>query len=263
MFSASYFTYDDVYSGVYGLRIASFKSDSVEETSVFAPSFKAMKSVGGNRFFHNGIDYTNAPEYRFTILCENPISEVVRREILAWLTCTSRYLKLQIHQPDLENCYYMCVFTNIDIIYFLGDCVGFNVTANFDSQYAYGKSQKIKSSCDGAEKLVKLINKSDITDTFTFPIVNFTVKGQVGGKSISIENKSLPMNLPFEFKGLNTGETISVDNELKIINSSVTGDRLSCFNKNWLRLKKGVNELKILAKGDVEIICPTYVLIGF
>ena len=63
--------------------------------------------------------------------------------------------------------------------------------------------------------------------------------------------------------GLRNTETITVDNELKIIESTIGGDRLSHFNKNWLRLQHGVNMLQITFKGTMTITVPTYAMIGF
>ena len=54
---------------------------------------------------------------------------------------------------------------------------------------------------------------------------------------------------------------IVVDNELKIIEGD--GVFLSNFNKNWLRLKKGKNILRITVDGSVTVICPQLISVGF
>ena len=68
----------------------------------------------------------------------------------------------------------------------------------------------------------------------------------------------------FTFSGLAAGETVTVDNEVKHISSTVGGEKLSKFtSKNWLRLRPGMNSLTIIASGTVTITCPYYAMIGY
>ena len=260
MFNATYFTYDGVYSGAYGLQIASFDSETVEDTSVFAPTLNIVKSARSRRFLHNGIEYDDAPEYTFSIISQEAIPDGERREILTWLVGRNDFKKLQMHQPELEDYYYNCVFTNVDMIYVRGRCHGFTVTAKFDSIFAYGKPKVIRITGTGSAQTVKIINNSDIPDDYVYPIVSFTMT-QEG--NVSIVNTSEVVTSEFKFTGVRNTETITVDNELKIIESTIGGDRLSLFNKNWLRLQHGVNVLQITFKGTMTITVPTYAMIGF
>lgn len=260
MFNATYFTYDGVYSGAYGLQIASFDSETVEDTSVFAPTLNIVKSARSRRFLHNGIEYDDAPEYTFSIISQEAIPDGERREILTWLVGRSDFKKLQMHQPELEDYYYNCVFTNVDLIYVRGRCHGFTVTAKFDSIFAYGRPKVITLTGNGTMQTVKVINTSDIPDDYVYPLVSVTMS-EAG--NVTILNTSEPVQAAFQFVGLRNTEQITVDNELKIIDSTIGGDRLSCFNKNWLRLQHGVNILQITFKGTMTITVPTYAMIGF
>ena len=260
MFNATYFTYDGVYSGAYGLQIASFDSDTVEDTSVFAPTLNIVKSARSRRFLHNGIEYDDAPEYTFSIISQEVIPDGERREILTWLVGRNDFKKLQMHQPELEDYYYNCVFTNVDLIYVRGRCHGFTVTAKFDSIFAYGRPKVITLTGNGTTQTVKVINTSDIPDDYVYPLVSVTMS-EAG--NVTILNTSEPVQAACQFVGLRNTEQITVDNELKIIDSTIGGDRLSCFNKNWLRLQHGVNILQITFKGTMTITVPTYAMIGF
>lgn len=260
MFNATDFTYDGVYSGTYGLKIASFNSDTVEDTAVFAPTFNITKSARSRRFLHNGITYEEAPEYTFSIISETPISDLQRREILTWLVARNDFKKLQIHQTEFEGYYYKCVFSTVDMIYVCGRCHGFTVTAKFDSIFAYGRPKVINVNGDGSMQTFKIINSSDIPDDYVYPIVSFTMSES---GNVTILNTSEVVQAAFQFTGLSNTEQITVDNELKIIESTKGGDRLSHFNKNWLRLQHGVNILQITLKGTMTITVPTYAMIGF
>lgn len=260
MFNATYFTYDGVYSGAYNLKIASFDSETVEDTAVFAPTLNITKSARARRFLHNGIEYDDAPEYTFSIISQEAISDAQRREILTWLVGRNDFKKLQMHQPEFEDYYYNCVFTSADLIYVRGRCHGFTVTAKFDSIFAYGRPKKITVTGTGTTQTVKIVNNSDIPDDYIYPIVTFTMTEE---GNVTILNTSEAVQAEFKFTGARNTETITVDNELKIIESTIGGDRLSLFNKNWLRLQHGVNVLQITLKGTMTITVPTYAMIGF
>lgn len=256
MFNATYFTYDGVFSGVYGLIMADFDDSPVIETSAFSPVLNTTKTSLANRFYHNGITYEGVPQHQISVVSETEIPDFVRREILSWLVGRKMFKKLYVHQTDLEGYYYNCVFTDAEIIYINGRCHGFRLTANFDSQYAYGTPTSV--TVGAGTHTVKLENKSDIIDDYTYPIVQFT------GGAIDIVNTTDDVNRHFAFKNLAETEIITVDNEARYISSSVGGEKLSAFDgKNWLRLRRGYNTLTIIAKGNVVITCPHYAMIGY
>lgn len=289
MFTATHFMYDGVFSGVYGLLIADFDGKSVVETESFSPTLNTINPVMSPRFYHNGVRYENPPQCQFSVISETEISDIIKREILSWLVGRSEFKKLQILQPDFEGYYYNCVFTNVDIIYINGKCHGFRLTAVFDSHYARGDDTSV--SLTTGINTVKICNNSDIIDGYTYPRISFTVSGSnnsddaavnwvktqkelatvnangaitpLENYNICIINKTDDSNRRFIFAGLRNNEKITVDNEAKFISSDIAGCKLGNFNKNWLRLRPGYNELQIDIKGTGEITCPCYAMIGF
>jgi hypothetical protein len=179
MFNATYFTYDGIHSGAYDLRIANFDADNVETTSVFAPELRVAKPTNLNKFFHSGIEYDKPLECGFSFIREQPIVTAERETILSWLVGRKEFKKLQIHQPDLENYYYNCVFTNVDIIYVNGHCRGFKVVAKFDSPYCCGSPSVTAMAGDGDEEVeITLENMSSSLDNYTYPSVEFIADKQ-------------------------------------------------------------------------------------
>lgn len=256
MFNATYFTYDGVFSGIYGLVLADFDDSSVTETAAFSPVLKTTKPVSVNRFFHNGVSYDTAPQFQFSVLSEVEIPDFLRREILSWLVGRNEYKKLQIHQEDLYQYHYNCVFTDTEIIFVNGRCHGFRLTANFDSPYARGRATSV--TVEAGTHTVTIDNKSDIRDSYVYPVVQFS------GESVDIVNETDDPQRHFTFERLNNNETVTVDNEVRCITSTVDGEKLSNFtSKNWLRLRPGRNTLTITAAGTVTVTCPHYVMIGF
>ena len=262
MFNATYFTYDGVFSGTYGLIIADFDDNAVVETAAFSPVLNTTKTRSANKFLHNGITYEELPQHQFSIISECEIPTFTRREILAWLTGRNEFKKLTIHQIDLEDYYYNCVFTDISIIYVNGHCHGFRVTANFDSPFAYGQPTVIEISEAGTYTR-SIVNKSDVVNGYVYPLVEFT------GGYIDIVNTTDNDQRHFTFEGLSPTEVVTVDNEMKHISSKIgsspiAGEKLSNFtSKKWLRLRPGENTLTIVAAGAVKIICPQYAMIGY
>lgn len=282
MFSATHFSYDGVYSGVYGLQIASFNSQSVETTSVFAPTVQSVKSAFGERFFISGAKVEQPPEYQFQIISEDFIDDVNRRKIITWLSKRNSYKKLKIFQRDLESYYYRCIFTVINPIYVNGRCHGFEVTARFDSEYAYGAKtiQTITASSDGT--IGSIINHSDALDRLVYPKIIITTPSDYTGENITIQNTTIdgiPLILYGKEGNKNNGtqvidasKTIVIDGELKKFyeiqngsNISPTALYLSNCNKQWIGLKNGSNTIKVTCEKPVTVTveCQSYVLIGF
>ena len=70
--------------------------------------------------------------------------------------------------------------------------------------------------------------------------------------SFTLEN--VTTGVSFGFVGLSVGETIYIDNEKKQIISSTSNYRLGNFNKNWMYLEYGDNEIQLLPYGAKAII---------
>ena len=261
MFNAMYFSLDGIYSGVYGLRIASFAdSGGVEESPFLSPTLNITNSSRSKRFYFGGRRIENAPQKQMSIISDRGINDINRREILSWLYKPG-FRELLIHQSDYEWYKFRVAISDINVIYFSALCVGFSMTLNFDSIYGTGKPTVVKATLDGTEKTVKLLNKSDNLCQYTMPTLKFTNKVSAG--ELTIRNNSDTSLMEFELTDLRNNEVVTIDNELQLISSSANDDILSYFNKRWLRLKPGMNELAIKGTGDIEITCPTYALLGF
>ena len=275
MLSATYFTYDNIHSGTYGLQIASFNDNVVEETSYLTPSIITAKSNKSHKNHFIDLKYDNAPTFEFQIVSSEPIHEVVQREILTWLEGRRGYRELRFHQYGLDEYAYNCIFTVTNLIYHANSCVGFTVSATFDSQYHYANPTVAKITGAGTETTVVLYNLSDKVDEYTYPTVEFTV---TGGTTFKVTNITDNPTREFNFTGLSAAASIAkdanqkpmydvvVDNENKIITTNSAGANqasLQKFNKKWLRLVKGKNELKITFTGECVITCPQYAKIRF
>lgn len=259
--NANYFEYNGVISAQYGLKMASFEAkDGVEEISAYSPTISTSKPKKHKRFYTLGVSYSDPPEQQISLVCEGIITPEAKREILAWLSDNQDFKKLVIHSPELEMYYYRCIFKDIQTVNVNGVCVGFTMTAVFDSYYQYG-TDSVRALKDGNYNNyeLKIPNLSDIQE-YVYPIVELTVT-DLTDNTVSIINKTDDETREFKLVNIPVNTKIIIDNELKIIDGS--GISLSDFNKNWLRLRKGVNKLTITMKGSLKITCPQYACLGF
>lgn len=85
MFNATEFTYDGIYSEQYGLKIASFNSNVLEETPYVIPSVVVGKAPKAKKFHYLDLTYDSPPTYDFSVVSEEAIEEELLREILTCL----------------------------------------------------------------------------------------------------------------------------------------------------------------------------------
>jgi len=263
MLSSAAFTYDGIASDSFGLLISEIGGDNFQQTSPFVSAVKAIKTPGQKRFFYTGRELDDMPQKTFSVFSADgsPISDIVQRDILSWIADREGFKELQFIQPDLIDYTYKCIFSQTEKQFHRGNVVGFIFTAAFDSVYAYGTPRKKVINGVGPAQTVKIINESDVKDSYVYPII--TLKSTSAGTNFITSIINLTDDATREFKFvLRSNEKVVIDNELKIITADGS-HRLADFNKNWLRLVKGVNELKISIIGSVTIEVPTYVLIGF
>lgn len=258
MFKATEFLYDGVYSAKYGLKIASFDDNTLEETGYLSPNIAVGKAAKSKKFYYLGTTYESPPEHEFSVVSESAIHEDILREVLLWLDARVGFKPLIIMQPGFEDLTYNCIFTVTNLIYHAGSCVGLRLSAKFDSNYILGKPTKVQITGTGVSQEVVLFNKSDNIDHYVYPEVTF----RTSDGNVSIKNLTDDPAWEFLFKDLNHNVEYVVDNELKII----TGEGqnlLGKFNKNWLRVLRGKNRLSVQINGAMTITCPRQVRIIF
>lgn len=258
MLTATEFTYDGIYSAKYGLKIASFNSEPLEETTYIVPNISVVRSAQSGKFHYLDATYDSPPTFEFSVVSECEIHEEMLREILIWLDSRNGFKPLNIMQPMYDEFTYNCIFSVQSLIFHAGRCVGLNLLATFDSNYASGKPIEVVVFGSGEVQNVDLYNDSDNIDHYIYPKVEFdTANG-----AISITNVTDDATREFSFSQLVPNIQYCVDNELKII----TGEGqnlLGKFSKKWLRIMRGRNRLRIQVNGSVTITCPKYIKISF
>ena len=268
MFTATNFTYDGKFSGDYGLKIMSFDANPQEETAYVVPTISTGKPTRSKRFFYEGMNYDNPPAYEFSVVSERPIAEESQQDILNWLDSRKGFRKLNIYQTGFTDFTYNCIFTVTSTIYQAGFCVGYNLSAQFDAPFQYGKptTKAITGNTNDTNKF-SIINKSDVIDDYVYPTVTINKAGgdrltiiNLTDNSLTKEDRKFQLIVPKDAESDGTGTPaisyypIVIDNELKTFaqNIGVNSNLLGKFNKQWLRLLRGKNNLQILWETAVE-----------
>jgi len=161
------------------------------------------------------------------------------RALKAWLCGSLNYKKLVIQHADFRDYYFNCILNSPEDIYIGGGYRGVKVTCVCDSGGAW-QNEKTKPYPLYSGGTIIFNNESDSND-YLYPIISFEMSD--GESQFSICNKS-DNNRLTEFAGLYSGETITVNGRTGEIKSSSGLLRVSNFNKNFLRLKRGRNVLE-------------------
>ena len=265
-FYGSEFIFDGKSCKEYGLTLYNFGSASQGDVS-----FPSVGKVFEDRILSRysslfyGISQNDSLEY--TLVFGANTDSLDRNEhldrteisaIASWLTGHGEQKWLQIVQEDMDAFRFKCIISDLKLLTYGSLPWAFSCTVYCDSPFAYtfpevysyhvNETAEIiflnKSTYNGYYKpKIKISNISDRS----FSIVNLTD----GERSFSFSN--LPSSV----------SSITIDNESMII-SDDNGDLnlYPYFNYNFLRLKRGDNQLRLIGTADVEFICEFPVNIG-
>ena len=242
-FYAKSFVYGGEVSESYNLQIASNETGTISSngsgTVEIIQDFIFRKPVP---YFY-GVKYSSNLSFPVTFFSPDEITALDASYIQKWLFGGSSYKNLAIAQPDMEGIYFRTIFTDPQIIRSGNLIRGFSGMAVCDSQWVRTYPRTITYNYTSAPSGSSIVfyNNSHY-EGYNKPNISFTMNAS--GGDISIVNES-DSNREFKFTGLSAYEVITVNSDLGIITSSLGYRRLSNFNKNFMRLKDGVNNLSL------------------
>jgi phage-related protein len=239
------FIYNNIPSDYYGLLIGDLDSGGVNET-MGSSNMEILDQKIYRRatpFFYGA---TPSPILTFDMsaFSENEIDSDFFRLIQKVFFSSKKYSKLQIVQDDMAEIYFDAILNDPKIIR-VGNLlrgISFTVTCSSPFAWNFPKTTTYTYSTPTIDSTVIFNNSSDDNGSYLYPS-NVITMNSFGG-NITITNLS-DSNRVFSFTGLQAGEVITIDNSLQTISSSTGLKRLSNFNKKFLRLIPGVNNLRI------------------
>lgn len=249
-YGAFNFIFDGVPSEKFGLFLCSVNETGVK-TYDGGGSIKIHTDKTPQMDFNYilGVEHEEAFEFKMTFASMEPKNKFDVSLINNWLIGHSQYKKLQIIQEDMLGVHYNCIMNDYKIVTFGNYAYAFECTVICDRPWAV--TNKRKFTYQNPTTIMHFNNSH--TNRLTYPILSFTTNS--ANATVSIVNAS-NNNWETRFEKLSSGETITMDNQLQLIESSLKLRRLQNFNKHWFELIPKQN--KLIVTGNVKEIVITY-----
>ncbi|MCH5257269.1 MAG: hypothetical protein J1D87_08230 [Lachnospiraceae bacterium] len=281
--TAHSFTFNGINSIDYGLTIVWIGSSDID-VSTNGLSRDIKKSVNPNRIKSNiyGAENTDVITFNFSIAKLNG-EEITRPEsikINQWLTSSSLPQKLHFNDSDPYPLHYYAVCTQIKDIIVGGRLIGKELSFETNSPYAFTrKSEKtfviINESTDEVtySKTFSINNSADTYNGIYYPVITIVTRSD---DAIIIENitdqKSVTLNTVYITQDNEGNKILKLDCEKMTIldkdNKLLPAEKLGWDNSYksyvsaiddyisniyWLRLLKGINEIKVTGNCTFKI----------
>lgn len=226
---------DFVFNGVrlsqFGMRLCSFESASLEKTSSGSSiEMNTSKPPLSHRWNYYSQEY-DAP-LKFTVQMtkanHKPISPTEQAAVSRWLIRKDGYKEFQFDSEDFIDILFHANATSLNNLCIAGNVVG--MEASFICDAPFGYSRPVHKEFSQKSFQVN-VNSDEIG--YLYPVVTISVEedGDLELKNLSDGNHIT------KIAGCTAGERIYLDNESKIITSSVETHNIpDCFNWKWVRL---------------------------
>ncbi len=257
-FYGDYFTFDNISSEQYGLRIVTPKSD--EDINISEYKSDLIKTPRRTKF------YTTKPKVEeplilpISIGSATPLTRNQLDQIERWLFKTDgKFRKLRINQEDMQGYYYNCRLEKLSAGTFGNKIHQFDILMICDSQYAWKDEKPRIYNITSTPYTAKFANiSSEEPMSPIYEIKCSSLEGLMGiesdGRTIKIVNNQYDddrLNV-MEFTGLFNDEILRIDTETGIITSNMrTSGVLDLFTyPNFMKLNRGTHSF--LITGDIS-----------
>lgn len=252
----SSFSYLDQNLKDYNLIITRFDSDVGEMETGLATESIYTSSYDGTKRNLYGTKYNSPEPLIITImkLSGEEFSIDETRKILKWLTGAKTDSWLDLYIGDEVKYRLLGHVQNIQQYKFDARIVGFVITFESASPFAYSSLQCYPPETDawypvnGAENKIEINNESD--DIHSYVYLNTTFKNGPG-ESLKITNISLEDETT-EIFNLVENEVITISNNMMITSDKQERIFGNSFNFVFPRLKPGLNEFNISGYGEIK-----------
>lgn len=246
----SSFSYLDQNLRDYNLIITRFDSDVGEVATGLATESIYTSSYDGTRRNLYGTKYSSPEPLVITImkLSGEEFSIDETRQILRWLTGAKTDSWLDLYIGDEVKYRLLGHVQNIQQYKLDARIVGFVITFESASPFAYSSLQEEWHSVNGEENLIEINNESD--DIHSYVYLNTTFKNSTG-ESLKIINTSLDDETT-EVLDLVENEVVTMSNNMMITSDKPTRVFGDSFNFVFPRLKPGLNRINVSGNGEIK-----------
>lgn len=246
----SSFSYLDQNLRDYNLIITRFDSDVGEMETGLATESVYTSSYDGTKRNLYGTRYSSPEPLVITImkLSGEEFSIDETRKILRWLTGAKTDSWLDLYIGDEVKYRLLGHVQNIQQYKLDARIVGFVITFESASPFAYSALQEEWYSINGEENTIEINNESD--DMHSYVYLNTTFKNSIG-ESLKIINTSLD-DEKTEVFGLVENEIITISNNMMITSDRPARVFGNSFNFIFPRLKPGLNTFNVSGYGEIK-----------
>jgi phage-related protein len=244
MFNEVNFSYDGISTTAFGLMVV-----RVGETGMKERPFGVSRNIveekirGKNSPYFYGIE-EDPLQFDITLGKEGVWTDDFKKSVVKWLF-KNDYKPLI--SDDNTGIIYYCMAVGTPKFYDNSKGEGYiTLTMRCDSPYAWSlpTTEDYDLSTNTGGQIILLNNTSNIVEYY-YPEVEITL---MEGTDFSLDNLNDTSNA-FAFTDLVAGEVIYVNNQRKQIITNQPGlFRYDNFNKNWLKLVQGVNQIQVNGK---------------
>jgi len=272
MFYGSTFEYGGTDSSTYGLVIADFNINNVEETPAFSPTVITDKPANSIHAIFGKRSYDEAPTFEMEVVSPDEITVANRCTIHKWLISPQGVLTagysyhgwgaLKIKSSVISSYTYHALFTEVDDVYVNGRLVGFRLHGVLDSPYAYGLTSTLEVWGTDGYQTVSISVLSDIG--YVYPTMELSVGGLDSGDALVFKNTTDSPYRSTILSDATIGYNYTMDAERRSLTTTAPTNPFGCFNRIWPRLVPGTNSLSIkMSSGSyLSISCPSYKMLG-
>lgn len=249
MFISEEFWFDGVFSKDMSILLVTTESEIINNYGfIYSKELESDKTLNNNPYYKIGEENVEDITLYFCLANMNGQSYVwddfTLERIYDWLV--QKDFKPFISKDNPELTYYLKAKKVTRK--FTKDMKGYlEIVFQPYTNYAYvdfNKPIKVSRPIE-----IKINNKSNIEDEYCFPV--FEIEN-LGNEDIVIGNTSLDSE-PLVITGLDLNEKIYVDNLLYVVQTDEGLNRFDCCNRNWIKLKKGNNILKLTGNFNITI----------
>ena len=267
------FIFNDVPSETYGLYLGQSGS-SGEDTNAAGTDVSLLTQKIYRRpvpLFY-GAEQTPVLQFPISMYTINDeLTAADFSDVSTWLFGQMGYKKLRIVQNDMQDIYFNCFLTAPQIVR-IGNIIRMiTATVVCDAPWGWGEPKIYTYSYNPNEYCpldnIRIDNISD-NNFYTYP-TSLIIETNLFGGIITITNtednnrQSIWGNISPFYISLSPNETVTMNCDLQTISSDLSAYPLANFNKNFLRLVQGTNNLTVVGniKGFTMTV-PTAVKIG-
>jgi phage-related protein len=241
MFKGVDFIFDGVPSETYGVKIGAFNLRSPEITlSGLQRSIEEYRIKRRSKPIFQGVEIREKLEFDLLLFSEVEIDTYDRQFIDSWLH-QQNYRFFSIVQSDFEGLYFNCIITSSEKVEVGNIPYAKMMHVVCDDAYVYSNEYEYNFTSTSTPKNVEIRSRSNINDYLYVEDMTITT---TSATTVKITNNTDNTRL-FEITGLSSGETITVDNDNKILTSSNSNNRVGNFNKKWFRLLPQKNIIRL------------------